>query len=214
MLVTRVFRYSAFIVFVFCSALQVNGQFAKGQKFITGNLSFEVHDWSSEFSVGNNVTSSNINFQPALGFFLNDKIAVGGRVGYTFYRQKNVSNANPGFETISKSRSYSVGGFVNRYFTISEKFYFRMTCDVGYFRSFQESESAISYKMKSHGFGINVQPSFIFFPSPAWGIEAGLGNLGYNFSRGLSDDSKGSSFDFDYGVFSLGFGYYFNRNTE
>lgn len=214
MLVTHVYRYSVFVVFVLCSALQVKAQFAKGQKFITGNLSFEVHDWSDEFNGGNDITSTNISFQPSLGFFLNDKIAVGGRVGYIFSRRKNVSNGNPGFETIDKSRSYSVGGFVNRYFTISEKFYFRMTCDLGYFRSVQESDSGIGYKIKSHGFGINVQPSFIFFPSSAWGIEAGLGNLGYNVSRGLSNDSKGSSFDFDYGLFSLGFGYYFNRSVE
>jgi lipopolysaccharide assembly outer membrane protein LptD (OstA) len=200
-------KYILLTLLVFVSLLS-NAQFARGDKFIGGHFSFSTQQSSGGL---NDSESKNTWFElsPSVGFFLNDKFAVGGRVAYSSNRQKNTDD----FSTQEyKSHSVSIGAFVKRYFAISDNFFFVLSGNANYGRGVQVNESGGSeIKTKGHNIGMYISPSLLFFPSSKWGIEASIGSLSLNHYRDLSHDSKNTSFNVTYGTFSLGFAYYLRK---
>jgi hypothetical protein len=61
---------------------------------------------------------------------------------------------------------------------------------------------------KSYDMGVNAQPMFVFFPSPKWALEAGLGSVGFTHSRDLTADKRHNNFHLTYGGLSFGATYY------
>ncbi|WP_276372360.1 autotransporter domain-containing protein [Chryseolinea sp. H1M3-3] len=203
---------SALFSLLLLLSLKTQAQFTEGDKFIRGNFSFNNQKNSEDSNIaGSNYRSSSFEVMPAVGFFLNNKVAIGGAISYTSYYQKNADNS---FK--NTTQNYSLGFFVNRYFVISERFYFMLGGNVSYSRGRQKTESQFSGgdEVKYHGINISIKPTFIFFPDPKWGIEAGIGYLNYAYTKNLSRDGKYNSFNLNYGTFSLGFAYYFTRASE
>jgi hypothetical protein len=106
--------------------------------------------------------------------------------------------------------------FAKRFFPLSETFFFSATGSVDYdrFRSTSTASGGYESTTKSYRIGLNVSPSLIFFPSRNWAIEGTIGGLSLSHSRGISDESKSTSFGLNYGSISLGFAYYFRSATE
>lgn len=195
------------IVFLL-SCCCANAQFVKGDKFIAGGFSVSVQNSSEDNFYDGKYRSFQV--YPEVGFFLNERYAVGG--GFSFLTTTNKSDVSQGTYQDHKVLGLGVDLFVKRYFPITEKFFFSMDGSVSYDRrrattDYGGSES----KEKSYIVGLNVSPSLIFFPSPNWAIEGSIGGFNLSHSRGLSDDSKSTSFGLDYGSFSLGFAYFFRK---
>jgi hypothetical protein len=72
----------------------------------------------------------------------------------------------------------------------------------------------VTHIAKSYELGLAVAPTFIFFPSNRWSIEAILGSLAYSFEKGLSERWHDHSVQLDYGTFNLGLAYYFRKKIE
>lgn len=186
------------------------GQFLKGDKFIGGNfrISSQTPTHSSP-GLTNKVKGFSID--PLMGFLINEKFAVGGGVGYSFYSTK--------YEDPLNAREYSSNGILTRiiarrYFNISEKFFFAIDGNIIFNRG-KESETYSSSELTTQNYQLAtvLVPTFIFFPSPKWGVEASIGALSYSYSRNLSTDVDKLYFDLYYGSLQLGLSYYFRKKN-
>jgi hypothetical protein len=186
-------------------------QFAKGDKFIGGGYSATVRNSSN----GNGEDSNYRSFQiyPQLGYFLNERYAVGG--GISYFSALNENDYGQGTYQNYRDRGVGIHAFAKRYFTIAEKFFFSVGGTASYDRSRSKVENGSAESTrKGYVISLNMTPSLIFFPSPNWAIEGGIGGLSLSHSRSLSDDSKSTSFGLNYGSFSLGFSYFFRGPAE
>jgi hypothetical protein len=145
-----------------------------------------------------------------VGFFLNERYAVGGGLSYSSTLNEYEFG---GGHQIRKTRGFGVHLFVKRYFLISEKFFFSMDGSVGYDRGRTTMETGSTESTsKSYNISMSATPSLIFFPSPNWAIEGSIGGLSLTHSRGVSDESKSTFFGLNYGSISLGFAYFFRKS--
>jgi hypothetical protein len=185
-------------------------QFAKGNKFIGGSISINNQN--------NNVTNplislnQNILVSPSVGFFVKDNIAVGFKLGYSKSYQEGL-NVPYGIKSTNLT-SWSGGLFIKRYASISEKFFFALEGSVIYARGTLDYElpngGSITGGNNQKFYNVlgQVVPSFIYFPSEKWGIEASLGSLYFTHSYNFTNETNASTFNLNYGSFSLGFAYY------
>lgn len=188
-----------------------SAQFVKGDKFIAGGYSVSVQNSSN----GNGGENKHRSFQvyPEVGFFLNSRYAVGG--GLTYSSGTSKFDYGQGVYQTYKNQGFGLYIFVKRYFSITEKFFFSLDGSVAYDRARSTTEiSGAESTNKSYIIGFNATPSLIFFPSDNWAIEGSIGSLGLSHSRGLSDESKSTKFDLNYGSISFGFAYFFRNSTE
>jgi hypothetical protein len=149
-----------------------------------------------------------------VGFFLNEKIAVGGGMGYTSSKNEyDVTN----FSSISSSKGINVSSFARYYIPISSSLYFVGHGEVSFIRANQKdvqnsgTQGTTTREYPSYTIGIAFKPIFIFFPTKNWGIEAGVGSLGYSYQRNLPSVSSNSSAYLNFGSFSFGVAYYFAK---
>jgi hypothetical protein len=197
----------AFMLLLTCQLS--SAQFVKGDKFIAGGYSMTVRNSST----GNGEDSKHRSFQiyPQLGFFLNERYAVGGGLSYS--TTTNDFDYGQGATQNYKDRGFGLHAVARRYFPIADNFFFSMdaTASYGRYRSTFDNGSSESTR-KSYTISLDINPRLIFFPSQNWAIEGGIGGLSLSHSRGLSDDTKSTSFGLNYGSFSLGFAYFFRAN--
>ncbi len=197
-----------FVLFL-VSPLLSTGQFIKGDKFIGGTfrLSFENLTNSSQ---GSTSVVKGFSINPLMGFLVNEKVSIGGQIGYSYFN--SVANANQPAGTNYNSSSFSIGLISRRYFNISDKFIFSINGHLSFDRGNQTlTYSTTENKSQNYLIGAMLQPCFIFFPSPKWGIETTIGSISYNYSRNLDSDSGQNNFNFYYGTIYLGLSYYFRK---
>jgi hypothetical protein len=189
-----------------------SAQFTKGDKFVAGGYSISVQNSSAD----NGDDNKNRFFQlyPEFGYFVNQHYAIGG--GLTFSRGTTRYEVVQGDYQEQKSTGFGAHLFAKRFFPVSEKFFFSITGSVNYnrFRSVSAASGGYESTSKSYRISLNVSPSLIFFPSPNWAIEGTIGGLSLSHSRGISDESKSTSFGINYGSISLGFAYFFRTTSE
>ncbi len=192
---------------------KADAQFAKGDKFIGGT--FGLSSQTQDFSNGGSKTDiSSFSIKPLIGFLINEKIALGGQIGYS-YSMSDYELNNPVTSQSSSSSRFSIGFFARRYIKISDKFLFSTTGLIDFYRGTETSTLNSDYtKTQNYLIGFNIQPNFIFFPSPNWGIDASIGTLSYYYSKNLSTDYKNTTFNFNYGQFTFGLAYYFRKSTK
>jgi len=213
----------------------VFAQFSKGQVFLGGTLSTLLSNSGTPGTMSTNYYGSNgknnyVSISPIVGFFINQKIAVGGSIGYlSNYRESNFytgyydSNGNfiyvPAFSK-SITNSISLNAFARYYFPISNSFYFALQGQTSFTRGYSKNTSfnngnTLSQEFTSsspfYSLGTTINPVFIFFPSSRWGIETGIGSLGYFYQRNLPNVSSNSGLSLNAGSFSFGLAYYFAK---
>jgi hypothetical protein len=202
-------------------------QFNKGDMFLGGALSGFTRDSpaGSSSTITNDVGNS-FNVGPKFGYFISEKWAIGGSLGYT-HSSSTQDQVAPNFLSHYNTSSFGFtsGLFARRYFAIADKFFFTLEGSLAFSRSnsitsnstvdYQGSGPIISsstYKDPIYLLGATVRPIFIFFPTPKWGIEAGLGSLYYTHQHGLSDGSSVNIANLSVtSATSLGIYYYFRK---
>ena len=188
-------------------------QFSKGQIYVGGSIATSLQN--SNYNYGNNSLNKSIynsfSITPAIGFFLNPHISIGGSMGYSSYLQE-LDYGNNTFNK-SQSHSFSINSIARYYFPLANSVYVAIQGQISFERGGTEysNESGLTGKNPFYNVGLSFRPIFVFFPSPAWGIEAGVGSLGYNYQRYLPDVSSTNSFSINAGSFSFGLAYYFAK---
>ena len=204
-----------FLLYSFASYSQFN----KGDKYLGGTISASTQRAPTIPGIYQNNVTNSISINSSLGFLLNEKIAVGGQIGYANYYYKNTSN--PPYIIENKSPSYTIGVFAKRYYTISDKFLFTMT---GFFNStrisniytltYLPTDTTTQQKTQTYQLSTSIRPSFLFFPSPKWGFEASVGSISYVLGKDLSTGKNTNTFNINYGTLSLGLSYYFRKASQ
>jgi hypothetical protein len=111
-----------FNAFLFVSFI-ANAQFMKDDKFIGGTFYATVQKSSNGSNSEGNYSSCTLS--PSGGFFLNDKYAIGGGIGYSVTRQKY--EYDPDVNQEYRINAVEVHAFASRYFVIADRFFFRAT---------------------------------------------------------------------------------------
>jgi hypothetical protein len=207
----------------------VFAQFNKRQVYLGGSLSVSLFNNdipATANSYGRSNKNNALTLSPLIGIFLNEKVAIGVGVGYnTSYNESNYTTSyfdgNSNLITVQASQKtwtngISVTPFTRYYVPISSSFYFAAHGQISFIRANQKDvlstgTQEITQEQPYYSVGVTLNPVFIFFPSPNWGIEASLGSVGYHYQRYLPDVSSSNNFFINAGSFSLGFAYYFAK---
>ena len=196
------------ILALFLVPLTANGQFTIGDKLVGGTFSLVIQ--GSPENQNNSHLSKGTYFKinPQMGFFLNEKIALGGSIGYSVSNQK--FKHLHGATSYSDSYSISVGFFVRRYFQISDNFFILLDGNPYYQHNSYENPS--NSDLKGYSIGLSVKPVLSFFPSKNWGFEASFGEIAFEHTDAF--DQKINYFGLGLGSFNFGLTYYLYREKE
>lgn len=200
----------------------VQGQFGPGL-FTGGNAGLTINTSKSESgsTTLDGPTVTTVNIRPSIGYFFNEKIAAGLRLGFS---QESSTKDIGSIESKTSSTGLGVELF-GRYASPiggSDNFAFLAEVNAGYNSTTgTQKTGSVSVDMdpmRSITFGI--QPGIMFFPSPKYGVEASLGNI-FRLSSDTTEDASNSSntmtttnmsiLDFSTMGLDVGFYYYFSR---
>ncbi len=118
--------------------------------------------------------STSININPNIGYFVMDKLAVGARIGFDYYKPKDVD----------ASTEFSAGPFVRYYFVdLGSKAKLFGHAQFGFGSTKEGGGESVS----STNWGIYAGPAFFLNPSIA--LEA---TLGYGASKSKGTPSQGA----------------------
>lgn len=139
---------------------------------------------------------------------------LGIQVGYAWRDYDH----NLGMPTVYKfgSRDVSLGLYSQKYFPLSDKFYFALTGGLtyGFGRSREKSFNADLNQMsettyKNSVLTTSMSPALLFFPSKNWALQLNVGSVSYVYSDGEYQPFR--RFDADYGAVRLGMAYYLRK---
>ena len=185
---------------IFVIPLAAHAQFNKGDAYVGASV--------SGFDGGT------FGAAPFVGYFINQRTSVGAYVRGTSSRHE-YDYANDGMlHIVQVDRDVNVALTARRWYTLSDKFYFALQGEIFYSRQVSRSEddnNNATSNSKYYGLGLNVIPTFLYFPMSRLGIEAGVGSLSYQFTRGLSDNTKVHNVNLGLGSVTFGVAYYFRK---
>lgn len=163
--------------------------FSEGNVFLEGNLSFgSTNDKNDE------VKTSSFSFNPKVGYFINDKFAVGINLGIGSGKRTETG------EDDVKTSNFNVGAFGRYYFLdLGERFKTYTEFGLG----ITSSKAGDEDFQKTNGFGIGAGLGMNYFVTPKMAISFGLSNvLSYQSSKSKADGDNGqTSFGANVNVF-------------
>lgn len=188
-----------------------DAQFSKGNVFLGGTLSAMLQNSDTNTSTSSTTyTNNSFGISPSIGFFLNEKIALGAAINYSTSLQKGVFNQSTGSLTQVQTNSVGINPYVRLYQPITSSIYFGLQGGISFTRgNSMLTNFGTTTTTPNYSVGVNFKPIFIFFPSPKWGVETGIGSLGYTYMRNLPDTGSTSTFGLSAGSFTFGVAYYF-----
>lgn len=202
-----------FLTLLLLNSLASFGQFTRGDKYLGGYFNFSTRR-TPDSNGGLTKVYNNFGITPTMGFFLNERLAIGGQLGYSI--DYNKFGASSSDYTKTTTQHINPGFFVRSYYKITDKFYFTIIGNINFDR--QEDKSTYinnnsnyfsESKTASYDLSANVVPNFVFFPSRNWAIDLSIGSVGYTFTKTLNSPYKSNYFNINYGYNSLGVFYYF-----
>jgi outer membrane protein len=163
--------------------------FSEGNVFLEGNLSYSsTNDKNSE------VKTSNLSFNPKVGYFISDKFAVGINLGIG-----SGKTTEPNEDDI-KTSNFNVGAFGRYYFLdLGERF--KTYTEFGF--DITSNKQGDEDYQKSNGLSVGAGLGMNYFVTPKMAISFGLSNvLSYQSSKTKADGDDGqSSFGANVNVF-------------
>ncbi|MBW3519427.1 porin family protein [Flavobacterium sp. NKUCC04_CG] len=158
--------------------------YSKGDVFLSGSIGFG----SSKYTDGAYKDNS-FSFSPQAGYFVNDNIAVGLKLGVSNSKVTITENSDA-----VKVNELSIGAFGRYYFTPASKFSLFGQLGVDYTNVDMKTRD-----VKADGFGIELAPGVSYFLNSNFAIEATWGLINY---RSVKEDTDGAetSSSFNAGV--------------
>ncbi len=173
-------------------ALVSNAQefgFDKGNFIVEGNLGFNTRDNKNA-----EIKTTNFNFNPQVGYFVTDKIAVGifAKVGTS-----NEDNYGEGVDIQEKASTFDIGAFGRYYFLeLGSRFKTYAEVAAGYESENGETVTAGSSVKdpKISGFGANAGIGAQFFLTDKIAVNYKFANvIGFNSSKVDVDGAKATT---------------------
>ena len=150
-------------VIIVCFIMVASSITGKAQYFVAGELGFGLSNGKrSEGGVTEDSPSStSFNFSPALGYWLNDKIAVGAgaAIGVLISSQKKTDPLNPEKEIEFKQNTpnWGVSAFCRNKLLGSEKFSFLLQNSIGFYGSSTIEKYGTEKKKTFSGTSLYIQ---------------------------------------------------------
>lgn len=219
------------------AGVAAQAQIGSGSLMLGGSLGFsstgggetKVTPGGGGASVTNDLTArSNWNFSPTIGYFLNDNLAVGLRLGLGGTNRAQVTTTDG--KTTENISSFDLGVelFGRYYKELGSSFYFFVDGGLGFTSaSWTDKTQDGLDKLKDDDknsistIGLNVAPGVAFFPTEKWGIDLTLNRLvGFNMNSSSREAATGgakmetSTTDFGIGAGfmpTLGLHYYMGK---
>jgi hypothetical protein len=182
---------------------QALGQTVKGKKYVGGTFSLSATHSNSK--------NSDFNINPSVGVFLTDHLSIGGIIGYhnTIYKDDNSKSTMNGF---------SIGAFCRQHIPLSDLFSVYIQEDISFSNQINQYENNDTQQSKysTSGISFSAGPGLIFFPTPKFGFEVGIGSVNYGHQsekNKLSDSDPVTTNSYglkvDLTTLNLGLRYYF-----
>lgn len=161
--------------------------------------------------------SSNWNFGPAFGFFLNQKMAIGLGVGLN--GTKHVEPfTNPDYERTTKTMGWQVAPFFRYYFAGAGNFKFFGDLYVaigGGKTTFESTQAGATTSETKYGtFGAGLRPGMQYWFNEKWSMASSIALIGFNSrtdNKGVSNgEVKSSQLDLDVNFAAISFALYFH----
>lgn len=169
--------FAIFFVSIMHAQKEKNG-FSKGDKFISGSIGY------STVSNPDDSKEKDFNVSPRFGYFLNDFLAVGTKLGYSFTKMKD-SEGNK----MADNNSILVNAFGRYYLLPGSKFSVFGELHLGF-----GSTKDISGTWHN-GVNVGFSPGLSYFIAEHFALEAGFGILSYNTVNAASGNGSTDSFD-------------------
>ncbi|MBS1507979.1 MAG: outer membrane beta-barrel protein [Bacteroidetes bacterium] len=206
-------------------------QFTKGQVYLGGTLSTSINNSNYVVASGSSspLKTTSFSFAPTAGYFVSPKLALGASLGYAVsssdydYPYSYITNNTFAYTILSiksVNKSLQVGTFARYYVPLATNFYFTAQADLTFTRSaFDQTNPSfngntfdeVTRRTPSYSLGVSVRPAFVFFPSPRWSVEGGVGTLSFTRTRYLPNVYSANNFTLNVGTFTFGVAYYFKR---
>lgn len=163
--------------------------FNKNDLFLSGSLAI------SSSSTGDQKETS-FEFNPRVGYFISDNVAIGVQAGVGGSKGKLAST------TVSDESSFTAGAFARYYTSPAKKFSGIFNLGFNYF----SNDDKIA-KIKTTGFDLAFSPGLNYFLSNHFAIEASYGKLGFATSKSDVSGSKPTNvIELDLNLTTVSFG--------
>lgn len=171
------------------------GGYSNGDVFATGSVSFSS-------STSEDYNSDAFRFNPSVGYFVSDNVAVGVSLGIETRKQ------DYSFSSEVKTNAFTAGAFGQYYFTPENQFSFLLQLSALY-TSFKQEQS--SNEAKGDGFIAGFAPGINYFVSDCFALQANVGVLSYQTEKidGISESSDGFSIGLNLTDINFGLTYKF-----
>ena len=141
-----------------------NAQFKKGDSFLGGTISYQG-------------TEGDVDVTPFVGYFVNPRLALGASLQGGYGKSEQPGQYNSGIhQMIETTRDFTAALTAQRFYTISDKFFFSLRAAASYTRTSEKVE-ILDYDITDYGnlysVGAEVTPLFLYFPSSRWSISWG-----------------------------------------
>lgn len=191
------FILSAMAVFALSFANAQEGEptfgFSEGDFFVEGNIGFgSTNDKNTE------VKTSSFNFNPKVGYFISEDLAVGLDLGFGSNKTEVAGT------DVAKVSAVGFGGFARYYFLdLGKRFKTYGEFGVGY----ATANDKIA-EVKTNTIGVGAGLGINYFVTESFAINFGLADiLSYSSSKTDIDGDEGSNeFGFGFGEFNNFFG--------
>lgn len=177
----------------------------KGTILVAGNISYV--SGKTSFTDSEN-TNNYFVFAPKVGYQFTDKWTVGIEGTVASQKTENNNDLNPVANTENKANAFRVGAFARYTIPLNETFAAFADMGVGY-QSRKEDQTffngffSTSTSAKASGFYVGVTPALFINMKKGFGLNFGIGGIGYET---LNYDDNGG----DNSQFAITFGQSFN----
>lgn len=203
----------------------------KGKKFIGGSVGTIQTSTPSLFSNSVFDKRSSIDVSPNVGYFINDKIALGISLDYGYYKYSNQNRLTSGAAVLGVDGASYGGSFFARYYkSVTEKLFFTLQGNLSYSNAISNTEMyyndaingsyTINQKEIRNNYSLGINPGFEYFISPHLGLNTNIGSLSYSIVNSNNQSTKQSTNAFNINLFplkfsdlSIGFKYYFQSKN-
>lgn len=171
------------LVAVSALAFSTQAQTEKGKIIVGGNLAFDSYKSDADGAKAN----TSFAVIPSVGYFVDNNIAVGTGVGYSYAKTTGES----------ENQAFVVSPFGRYYANLSESFKFfgqlSVPMEFGTAKDVDD-EGEVGEKIgNSTQIGVALSPGFAFFPTSKIGIEFSLNGLSYDNYK--VEDANGDQVD-------------------
>lgn len=145
-------------------------QIEKGKTTVGGSVSFSTYHVNDT-----DVKSTSFSIGPSLGWFISDKIELGGQIGYNYDQSRSVSSWGV---TETKLHGFQLAPYGRLFFGEGQTLRFFGSLSIPFSYGRESLDDFDSYSSIT-SIGARIAPGIVYFPSEKVGIEFTVNGLQY-----------------------------------